>query len=69
MAVLGHMAWTAGRRTLEAHGVLVEAAASNLEEAVIAALRVLPLTAQASSEAYKDILGWGPVVAKAAAYT
>eukprot|EP00969_Alexandrium_andersonii_P129199 5709586-Alexandrium_andersonii.AAC.1 len=66
MAVLGHMAWTAGRRTLEAYGVLVEAAASNLEEAVIAVLRLLPVTAQASSAAYQDILSWGLVLAKAA---
>eukprot|EP00969_Alexandrium_andersonii_P156384 6913943-Alexandrium_andersonii.AAC.1 len=38
------MAWTAGRRTLEAYGLLVQAAASNLEEAVVAVLRILPTT-------------------------
>eukprot|EP00969_Alexandrium_andersonii_P145883 6452245-Alexandrium_andersonii.AAC.1 len=59
MAVLGHMAWTAGRRMLEAYGLMVEAAASNLEEAVIAILRISPMTATASSSAYQDILGWG----------
>eukprot|EP00969_Alexandrium_andersonii_P158275 6993519-Alexandrium_andersonii.AAC.1 len=69
VAVVGHMAYTAGRRALEAYGVLVEAAAGNLEEAVIAVLRLLPVTAQASSAAYEDILGWGLVVAKGAAYT
>eukprot|EP00969_Alexandrium_andersonii_P230130 10163616-Alexandrium_andersonii.AAC.1 len=68
-AVLGHMAWTVGRRTLEAYGLVVEAAASNLEEAAIAILCILPMTATASSTAYQEILGWGLVLAKAAAYT
>eukprot|EP00969_Alexandrium_andersonii_P049593 2176820-Alexandrium_andersonii.AAC.1 len=69
MAVLGHMAWTAGRHTSEAYGFMVEAAAGNLEEAIIAVLRILPLTAKASSAVYQDILSWGLVLAKAAAYT
>eukprot|EP00969_Alexandrium_andersonii_P352715 15438298-Alexandrium_andersonii.AAC.1 len=69
MAVLGHMAWAAGRRTLEAYGLMVEAAASTLEEAVVAVLRILPMTATASSSAYQGVLGWGLTLAKAAAYT
>eukprot|EP00969_Alexandrium_andersonii_P242165 10695702-Alexandrium_andersonii.AAC.1 len=63
------MAWTAGRRTLEAYGLLVEAPASNLEEAVTAVLRISPMTATASSSAYQDVLGWGLALAKAATYT
>eukprot|EP00969_Alexandrium_andersonii_P344779 15240782-Alexandrium_andersonii.AAC.1 len=63
------MAWTAGRRTLEAYGPMVEAAASNLEEAVIVVLRVLPMTATSSSSVYQDVLGWGLTLGKAAAYT